>query len=415
MLRSGSLDLPLEAGMGTAMPALSSRPPSQPASRLASSDADSLLPISHDSQEFTERALPAALAKATEHHRAGELVQAEQIYREVLYHLPRNIDAQRLLGMLARQTGRVQLAINSLRRALAAGDPTIDTRICLAASLRDADKLDEALAVYEEAVGLAPDSADARLGLAKTLIRLYRPDEARTHLEEAIRLVPDFAEAHLAVAGILADDGQHAEALAACDRALAANPGYALAHARRGEWLAQLGQTQAATAALDAALAIQPGQVDWLRFLAELLKRQARFHEAEQVYRKALRIEPANAVLLNDLGLVLTDQGCLAEGLNAYEAALNVDPNFPLAAFQSVADLGCSKAGWPRVGTSIAGAGNARIFRPATFSASRYGTVHHSPGRTILVHGEQGIGDEIMFASCLPDVVEQRSTSCRRL
>ena len=28
-------------------------------------------------------------------------------------------------------------------------------------------------------------------------------------------------------------------------------------------------------------------------------------------------------------------------------------------------------------------------------------------GRTILVYGEQGIGDEIMFASCLPDLLEQ--------
>jgi tetratricopeptide (TPR) repeat protein/ADP-heptose:LPS heptosyltransferase len=406
VLRSGNLDLPLEAA-GHNAPTLPSWPTSPPVSQSASTTgADILLPISHDSQEFTDRALPAALARATEHHRAGELIQAEQIYREVLYHLPRNIDAQRQLGMLARQTGRVQLAINSLRRALAAGDPAVDTRICLAASLRDADKLDESLSVYEEVVGLAPESADARLGLAKTLIRQYRPDDARAHLEEAIRLVPEFAEAHLALAGILADDGEHAEALAACDRALAANPGYALAHARRGEWLALLGQTQAATAALDAALAIQPGQVEWLRFLAELLKRQARFPEAEQVYRKALRIEPASAVLLNDLGLILTDQGCLVEGLNAYEAALNVDPDSPLPHFnRSLVWLqqGRLAEGWHeyRWRWKCPDFPARDFFRQPLWDGSSLA------GRTILVHGEQGIGDEIMFASCLPDIVER--------
>ena len=405
VLRSGRLDLPLEA-TGYNAPA-TPWPPSRPAPQSASGTAsDILLPILHDSQEFTERALPAALAKATEHHRAGELVQAEQIYREVLYHMPRNVDAQRQLGMLARQSGRTQLAINSLRRALAAGDQAADTRICLAASLRDADKLDEALSIYEEVVELTPESADARLGLAKTLVRRYRPDEARTHLEEAIRLVPEFAEAHLALAGILADDGQHAEALAACNRALMVNPGYALAHARRGEWLAALGQTQAATAALDAALAIQPGQVEWLRFLAELLKRQARFHEAEQVYRQALRIEPASAVLLNDLGLILTDQGCLAEGLQAYEAALKIDPDFPLPHFNR-------SLVWLQQGRLAEGWHEYRWrwkcpdFPPRDFFRQPLWDGSSLAGRTILVHGEQGIGDEIMFASCLPDVVER--------
>ncbi|HEX4142698.1 MAG TPA: tetratricopeptide repeat protein [Pirellulales bacterium] len=405
-LRSGNLQLPLAASSNNGS-SLSSWPQSQPAPESAGTTAaDVLLPISHDSQQFTDRALPAALAKATEHHRAGQLVQAEQIYREVLYHLPRNIDAQRQLGILARQTGRVELAISSLRRALAAGDSTVDTRICLAASLRDADKLDEALSAYQESVRLAPESADARLGLAKTLIRQYRPDDARSHLEEALSLMPDFAEAHLALAGLLADDGQHVEALAACDRALAANPNYALAHARRGEWLHLLGQTQAATAALDVALSIQPDRVDWLRFLAELLKDQGRFHEAEQIYRKAQRIEPANAMLLNDLGLVLTDQGCLAEGLVAYEAALNADPGFPLAHFnRSLVWLqqGRLAEGWHefRWRWKCPDFPARDFFRQPSWDGSSLA------GKTILVHGEQGIGDEIMFASCLPDIVER--------
>ncbi len=186
-LRTGNLELPLEgSGRPLALPA---RQPAwrggEPRERPTDANGNALLPVSHDSQEFTSRALPAALAKATEHHRAGELVQAEQIYREVLYHLPRNTDAQRLLGTLARQTGRTQLAINAFRRALAAGDEMLETRIQLAASLRDVDQLDEALTAYEEALRLAPKSPEALLGIAKTLARLYRPDEARLFARSA--------------------------------------------------------------------------------------------------------------------------------------------------------------------------------------------------------------------------------------
>ncbi|HTU26652.1 MAG TPA: tetratricopeptide repeat protein [Pirellulales bacterium] len=400
VLRSGDLNLPLDSAARTTYKA-----PTRPAPPTPTTDGQALLPVSHDSQQFTERALPAAMAKATEHHRAGELAQAEQIYREVLYHLPRSVEAQRLLGMLAKQTGRVQLAINSLRRAIAAGDTAIETRNCLAASLRDADKLDEALTLYEETVKAAPDSHDARLGLAKTLVRRFRPDEARTHLEEALRLNPNFAEAHLAMAGILADDGDYAAALAACDQALTANPNYALAHARRGEWLAHERKAQAGIAALDRALAIQPNQLEWLYLQAGLLQGEGRFHEAEQLYRRALKINPENPTLLNELGLVLADQGCLAESLNAYAAALKVDPEAPAPHFnRSLIWLqqGRLAEGWNEYGWrwKCPGSPPRDFFRQPLWDGTPLS------GRTILVHGEQGIGDEIRFASCLPDVVD---------
>lgn len=41
--------------------------------------------------------------------------------------------------------------------------------------------------------------------------------------------------------------------------------------------------------------------------------------------------------------------------------------------------FGCNKAGWPRVGTSIAGVGNAPAFHLATSFDSRYGMDHRSP------------------------------------
>jgi tetratricopeptide (TPR) repeat protein len=409
VLRTGNLELPLES-IARGGPGLSPRQPvrssSKPAASSGESGAEALLPISHDSHEFTLRALPAALAKATEHHRAGELVQAEQIYREVLFHLPRNVDAQRLLGLLARQTGRTQLAINSLRRALAAGDTMTDTRLQLAGSLRDAEKLDEALAMYQELVKAAPDLAEARLGLAKTLVRLYRPDEAQTQLKIALRLAPDYPEAHHALAGILADDGENVEALAACDRAIAANPQYAIAHVRRAELLDLLGKPQAATAALDTALAIQPGQIAWLRCLADLLKKQSRYAEAEQVYRQALQIEPKDPVLLNDFGLVLADQGCLTESLKMYEAALAQDSNSaPSHLNRSLAWLqqGRWAEGWReyRWRWKCPGFPARDFFRQPLWDGSSLA------GQTILVHGEQGIGDEIMLASCLPDVIER--------
>ncbi|RMF90868.1 MAG: tetratricopeptide repeat protein [Nitrospinota bacterium] len=51
------------------------------------------------------------LARAIRHHRAGHLHQAETLYRQVLDQDPHQADALHLLGVLASQAGRYEMAI----------------------------------------------------------------------------------------------------------------------------------------------------------------------------------------------------------------------------------------------------------------------------------------------------------------
>ena len=60
-----------------------------------------------------------ALTQALQHHQAGNLAQAEQIYRQVLQADPNNADALHLLGLLAHQHGQQQTALGYLRQAVA--------------------------------------------------------------------------------------------------------------------------------------------------------------------------------------------------------------------------------------------------------------------------------------------------------
>ena len=59
-----------------------------------------------------------ALEMAVQHHRAGRLQQAEQICRQVLQADARNVGAMHLLGVLAHQVGRSDLAVEYLSQAL---------------------------------------------------------------------------------------------------------------------------------------------------------------------------------------------------------------------------------------------------------------------------------------------------------
>ena len=60
-----------------------------------------------------------ALTIAVQHHQAGRLQAAEQIYRRVLEVDPNQADAIHLLGVLAHQVGKHELAVQCITRAIA--------------------------------------------------------------------------------------------------------------------------------------------------------------------------------------------------------------------------------------------------------------------------------------------------------
>jgi tetratricopeptide (TPR) repeat protein len=360
-----------------------------------------------DHEQFSDQALPAAMAKAVEHHQAGNFERAESIYREILHHLPRNSDAQRLLGLLACQTGRSQLAIASLRRALAAGDQFPETSIHLAASLLATGQFDEALAAYQDAASRHPGSAEAWLGLGKALAQAYRPDEALNALGEAIRLNPALAEAQHAMARVLLDDGLAADAVAACDAALAARRGYVAAWRTRALALQQLGRLADAADSLAQALTFDPQDLESRLGLAELSQAQGRLVDAEQAYRCVLVQQPGNLAALNNLGLVLQAQSRPAEADAMYSAAIDQDAHFaPARMNRALVRLqqGQLQAGWQEYHWRwrCPESGGRRDF----FAQPLWDGLSLT-GRAILVHGEQSLDDEVLFASCLPSLLSQ--------
>src|SRR5687768_16590813 len=62
--------------------------------------------------------LDEAIRVALDHHQQGRLREAETIYREILKTQPNHFDALHLLGLVARQTGHPDAAIDLTTRAI---------------------------------------------------------------------------------------------------------------------------------------------------------------------------------------------------------------------------------------------------------------------------------------------------------
>jgi predicted Zn-dependent protease len=83
------------------------------------------------------------LVQALEHQQAGEFGKAEIICREILRRDPRNVNATRMLGTLARDLGKPRLAARMLRNAVKLAPDFFGARMDLARVLIELDELDE--------------------------------------------------------------------------------------------------------------------------------------------------------------------------------------------------------------------------------------------------------------------------------
>lgn len=196
---------------------------------------------------------------ALQHHRAGRLAEAEQLYRHVLAEEPQHADAIQNLGILAGQLGRKE----------------------------------EALKLNQRVVALRPDSADAHVNLGNALRDNGQLEDAIAAFGRAIALRPDFAQAHSNLGNALRAGGQLDEAIAAHRQAIALNPSLFQVHSNLGDALTDKGLAEEAIAAYREALILNPNLPEEHFKIGDILRKQWRLDEAVIEYRHALRLSPS--------------------------------------------------------------------------------------------------------------------------
>ena len=272
--------------------------------------------------------VPFMIQQAVRYHQAGQLPQAEALYRQVLQLDPDNTDALHLLGVAAHQSGRSDIAVDYISKAIARNRRVADFHNNLGLALQALGRLGEAAASYREALKLRPDFAEVRNNLGNTLRDQGRMDEAVTCYREALRLKPGYAEAHYNLGTALQAQGALDEAVASYRQALRFNPAYAKAHNNLGTALQARGALDEAVAAYREALRSNPGNAEAHNNLGTALQAQGVLDEAAASYREALRLNPGNAEAHKNLGGVLQSQGRLSEAIACYRQAIALKPDY---------------------------------------------------------------------------------------
>lgn len=245
----------------------------------------------------------------------------------------------------------------------------------------------------------------ARSAMNEAEAHLGRGDAAQAEAQylHALALDPRAAAAHVRLGLLLTAQRRYDEALDHLRSARACGSLPAAALETLVHLLLQRGELTEAAHIAEEVTSTHPGNGESWFSLARVRQREHRYADALECCDKAIALDAGNADFQVSRAIALQNLGRLPEAHAQYERALQIRPGHALARFhRSLAWLvnGDYAAGWPEYETRLASADLPR--RPRSYPRWDGGD---PAGRRVLVYGEQGLGDEIMFASCIPDLL----------
>ena len=334
------------------------------------------------SEDFSKATIEQLLQRALKHHNAFKIKEAIYFYEKILSISPGNPHAIHYLGVAYYQLNEHDLALKFLEMAVSLKPESSETFNHYGSALLKVQNFESAEAAFRQALKIYPSNTEALFNLGNLIISgpdlqnqvdaiaPARAVEATQLLRQAIALNPDDLTWQLELANALIEIDEKLEAQQIIDDVIFKEPTLAKAYFIRAK--------------------TKLGDLD---------------------LTKCILLSPASHRAINNLGVVKLRQGDLNEVVPLYKKASFIAPNDPSVRWGLANGLlatGNLKKGWLEA--------RWRHKKPELL-IERHGLPKEWHGDEIkngklFVYHEQGIGDELRFASCFKDLINKSSATC---
>ena len=321
------------------------------------------------------RLIPQGYDSRTAVGAAEEALRRVEAATEIVGTIAARVASNKLVkrALKAWKRGDTAQAAKQALKATEADDSNAQAFHLLAITLDKLGHLREALVTYERAFALDPDDTDLLLNLGLTAWNLNLLDGAERMFRLFIEKRPEHPAGYNNLGTVQRDKG---------DR-------------------------NAAIETLRNAIYRMPDQPMLWNSLATVLAEEGRAEESLVFYEEALRLDPNFARVWHNLGYSYSHLGRLEKALVAYDSALSLSESgherIESKHSRSICLIGMGELeegfreyeirNTPQFRTWLLHYTKAPVWRGESLA-----------GKRILVVGEQGLGDELMFANVLPDI-----------
>ncbi len=376
----------------------------------------------------------------------GRCDEAVDCFRRAIRRTPDSAEFHYNLANVLSRSGHCQEAVAEYRESIRLNSNIPEAYNNLATALNSLGRHDEALLELKRALELRPDYAEAQANLStigeanrEAQRALDDPDQLPREIPLPVAATP---EQWCERGSVLQNQSRYNEATEAFTQALAIDPDFAAAYFGLGYGLLVQEAYEEAGNYYEQGLLVDDANAAAWNNLGTIYTALERWDEAVTCYESALQIDPAYANAHYNLGNVYKESGQPSDASACYRRALYIDPQL----VEGHINLGVVLSEQHRLADAIASHGRgieiapenaeARLHRAFTWLLAgdweqgwdeyewrfRYDVKWREypflawsgrdlSDKTVLVFGEQGVGDEIMFASCIPDLVA-KSAQC---
>lgn len=333
------------------------------------------------------------------------LHSAEKSYLALVKHLPNHADVLHLGGLIALKRGDHKNALRRLSARIDVGPPDAGIMSLLGVAQRNLGDIDAAIDSQKAALQQSPESPEILVRLANALTSKHAYSEALLYLQKASLINPRADDLQFLLGVCSLETGNHENAISHFQNAMEQEGNrpeilfhIADAHIRQG-------QTEDARTKIEQALEIAGDDVSALQRAGKLLFLCGELEDAISLLERALTINPSDTVTHSHLGNCLLRTGDFDRAETHLRQRLRESSHESETLYALGTLLVCR-------GNTDEGFALLRRHSESDQAGLRFKSDPRWRGETLkgkrlYAYGVQGVGDEVLFASFVPELAKQ--------
>ena len=332
----------------------------------------------------------------------GQFLEVIQKAKEMARYLAPNIMLFNLIAAAHAELKNLDQAIENFHRVLEINPQDAVAYFNIGNINKEKKEYDTEIINYKKALEIKPDYAECYNNMGSALKCKGDLNAAIDSFKMAIKIKANFATAHYNLGVALQEKGDVLGSIKSYRKACKFKPDYIKAYFNMGNALKESGDFKAAIDSYKQSIIIKPDYAEAYNNLGIVLSNKCELGLAIENYRIAIKINPNYPEAYLNMGNSLKDLGEINGALESFQRAIEIKPDYVDANFnQSLALLYKRdfKNGWAQYEWRLKKEKRKNIPLRSTKPTWNFSNLAN-----VLLWAEQGVGDEIMFASIILDL-----------